>query len=75
MSVEISFNGQTNTTDESSNTKGFDFNIMFGGGVGFNVGPTTLGVELRYTLGTGTVASDGSDIKNGVFAILASITF
>ncbi|HUX61497.1 MAG TPA: porin family protein [Ignavibacteriaceae bacterium] len=74
-SVETSFNGQTNTTDESSNTKGFDFNIMFGGGVGFNVGPTTLGVELRYTLGTGTVASDGSDIKNGVFAILASITF
>lgn len=74
-SVETSFNGQTNTTDESSNTKGFDFNIMFGGGVGFNVGPTTLGVELRYTLGTGTVASDGSDIKNGVFAVLASITF
>lgn len=75
MIVEASYNGQTNITDESGNTKEFDFNIMFGGGVGFNVGSTTLGVELRYTLGTGKVASDGSDIKNGVFAVLASITF
>ena len=74
-SVETSSNGQTTTTDESNMTKGFDFNIMFGGGIGFNVGPTVLGVELRYSLGTGTVANDGTDMKNGVFAILASVTF
>jgi hypothetical protein len=74
-SVQQTFNGQTTTTDESNNTKGFDFNIMFGGGIGFNVGPTVLGVELRYSLGTGTAASDGTDIKNGVFALLASVTF
>ena len=74
-SVETTFNGQTTTTDESNITKGFDFNIMFGGGIGFNVGPTVLGVELRYSLGTGTAANDGTDVKNGVFALLASVTF
>ncbi|MHB8336234.1 MAG: porin family protein [Ignavibacteriaceae bacterium] len=74
-SVETSSNGQTTTTDESNMTKGFDFNIMFGGGIGFNVGPTVLGVELRYSLGTGTAASDGTDMKNGVLALLASVTF
>ncbi len=74
-SSETTFNGQTTTTDQSNITKGFDFNIMFGGGIGFNVGPTVLGIELRYSLGTGTVANDGTDVKNGVFAVLASVTF
>lgn len=74
-SLETTFNGQTQTTDEKDITNGFDFNIMFGGGVNFNVGPTILGVELRYSLATGTNASDGSDSKNGVFALLASVAF
>ncbi len=74
-SEDVTYNSQTTTTDLKSNTKGFDFGLAFGGGVGFNLGASTLGVELRYTLGTGTVATDGTDIKNGVFALLASITF
>ncbi len=74
-SIETSANGQTNTTDESNNTNGFDFNLAFGGGIGFKVATTELGIELRYTLGTGTVDKTGGDIKNGVFALMASVAF
>ncbi len=74
-SQDVTFNSQTTTTDLKSNTKGFDFDLAFGGGVGFNLGASTLGVELRYSLGTGTVATDGTDIKNNVLALLASMTF
>ena len=74
-SIEETENGQSTTIDESSNTNGFDFGIAFGGGIGFRVGPTTLGLELRYTIGTGTVASNGIDITNDVFGLIASVGF
>ncbi|MDE3057904.1 MAG: PorT family protein [Bacteroidota bacterium] len=74
-SVEASGNGQSQTTDESNNTKGFDFNLAFGGGVGFGIGPATLGLDLRYSLGTGTIDKTGGDIKNGVFALMATVGF
>lgn len=74
-SFEASAGGNSNTTDLSDETKGFDFNLAFGGGVGFAAGPTTLGIELRYSLGTGTIDKGGGDIRNGVFALLASVTF
>lgn len=74
-SVDQTSNGQSQTTDIKNTTNGFDFNLMFGGGFNFNVGPTLLGVELRYSFATGTAANDGTDIKNGVLALLASVTF
>jgi hypothetical protein len=63
----------TSSMDTKSMTNSFDFNLAFGGGVGYDIGPTTLGLELRYTLGTGTIdQSSQTDFKNGVFAIMVS---
>ncbi|MGC8595582.1 MAG: porin family protein [Candidatus Kryptoniota bacterium] len=72
-SLTVSSGGQSQTTDESNNTNGFDFNLAFGGGVGFKVGPTTLGIELRYSLATGTADKTGGDIRNSVFGLIASV--
>jgi len=73
--TEASMGGNTSTQDMSDVTNSFDFNLAFGGGLGFNVGPTTLGFDLRYSLGTGTVDKSGGEVKNGVFALMASVEF
>ncbi len=71
----------TTTTDETGNTRPFDFNIVVGGGPNFDLGLMTLGVEARYTFGTGPIFKDGnleapaSDTKNGVWSIMASAAF
>jgi len=76
-SVEGSANGQTQTLDQSSNTKGFDFGLVFGGGIGFNVGTGLLDFSLRYTLGMTSFDNSGSNLTltNGVFSINAGYAF
>lgn len=64
----------TQTIDVSDETKSFEFNLAFGCGVGFGVGPRVLGLEFRYTRGTGTIDKSGGDMRNGVFALIANVT-
>lgn len=53
--------------------RAFDFNITVGGGPHINLGLTTVGLELRYTFGTGRVFHTGSaDYNNNVWSIMAS---
>ncbi len=64
------------TTDESGNTRPFDFNIAVGGGPHIDLGPMTLGVEVRYTFGTGHAFRSGAgDWNNNVWSIMASAGF
>ena len=66
--------GGSLTLDTKYLSSSFDFNLAVGAGAGFDLGPTTLGLELRYTLGTGTLAKpDEGDLRNSVFAIMASV--
>ncbi len=66
---------------EKGNTNPFDFNIAVGGGPNLDLGLTTVGVELRYTFGTGPAFKNGGsgtpfgDAKNGVWSIMASAAF
>jgi Outer membrane protein beta-barrel domain len=66
--------GGSATVDTKNATKSFDFNVAVGAGAGFDVGPTNLGLELRYTFGTGTLSKQVliGNFRNGVFAIIAS---
>lgn len=65
--------------DTKSSVKNFDFNIAIGVGAARDLGPTTLGMELRYTLGTGALCKDpdrtpyDASVRNGVFAVIASV--
>ena len=78
---ESTLGNVTTTTDEAGNTHTFDFNIVVGGGPNFDLGLMTLGVEARYTFGTGNAFNDGnpeapgSGTRNGVWSIMASATF
>lgn len=67
--------GRTFSVDTKNLTRNFDFNLAVGAGAGFGVGPTSLGLELRYTFGTGSLSKTpgASPIRNGVFAIMASV--
>lgn len=64
----------TATSDTKNITRSFDFNVAVGLGVGFGVGPANLGLELRYTFGTGSLLKAGEGtVKNGVFAVIPSV--
>jgi hypothetical protein len=75
--VTVSANNQTQTVDMSSSTKGFDFGVAFGGGVGFVLGKDLLDISVRYTLGITTTDNSPSNLSvtNGVFAIIAGFAF
>ena len=75
--VEASANGQNQTVDLSSQTKGFDFGLAFGGGVGFNIGSGILDFSLRYTLGMTSFDNSGNNLTltNGAFSIIAGYAF
>ena len=64
------------TSDASGNIREFDFNVAVGGGPDINLGPMTLGLEVRYTFGTGRAfRSAGSNWNNNVWSIMASAGF
>ena len=75
--VEATGNSQSQTVDLSSQTKGFDFGLAFGGGVGFNVGSGVLDFSLRYTLGMTSFDNSGNNLTltNGAFSIIAGYAF
>jgi opacity protein-like surface antigen len=57
--------------------KSFDVGLAFGGGVGFPVGPGTLGVDARYNLGLSDIVDyeGGADVKNSVIQFAVSYLF
>lgn len=63
--------------DDSSvgiETKSLDFGLVFGGGVGFGLGPGTLSVDGRYVLGMtniNDIPDDPTDAKNRTIEIMA----
>ena len=75
---ETTYGGIVTTTDEKDNTHPFDFNIAVGGGPNVDLGVTKVGIELRYTFGTGPAFKNGGsgnpfgDAKNGVWSVMAS---
>lgn len=73
-SDKITAGGTSYTVDTRNITESFNFNVAVGAGAGFNVGPTTLGLELRYTFGTGSLTKtpDAATVRNGVFAVMIS---
>ncbi len=76
-SITATSGGQTQTSDQSSNTKGFDFGLAFGGGVGFYVGTGLLDFSVRYTLGLSSFDNSGNNLTltNGTLAIIAGYAF
>jgi hypothetical protein len=76
-SVETQAGGQTSNTDIKNQTKSVDLGLVFGGGVGFDIGKGVLDLSLRYTLGLTTTDNSGANatVKNGVFAIVAAYAF
>ncbi len=64
------------TSNASENIREFDFNVAVGGGPKINIGPITLGLEVRYTFGTGRAfRSAGNNWNNNVWSVMASAGF
>ena len=76
-SIEQTANGQTNTADVSSQVKGFDMGLGFGGGVAFGVGSGLLDFSVRYSLGLTSWDNSGNNLTltNNVFSIVAGYAF
>jgi hypothetical protein len=68
------FEGQTEEDDLDDEVKGFDFPLVFGGGVQFG----SIAIEARYNLGLPNINEESDEdgtIKTRQFAILASFSF
>jgi len=65
--VKVEVDGQSEEEDIEDVTS-TDFSVVFGAGVGFNVGNNEVGVDIRYILGLSTLddSTDPLDIKNNV---------
>ena len=76
-SVEQTANGQTNTADVSSQVKGFDMGLAFGGGVAFGVGTGLLDFSVRYSLGLTSWDNSGNNLTltNNVVSLIAGYAF
>ncbi len=62
--------------DISGSMRLFDFNIAVGCGPNFNVGSIPLGLELRYTFGTGRVFKSGAgNWNNNIWSVMARAGF
>ncbi len=73
-----SFGGNEFDSNNSSFTHLFDFNIAIGGGPTLNLGNVSLGIEVRYTFGTGPIYESPSQYgsaRNGVWSIMASVGY
>lgn len=62
---------------ETIKMKGVDFGILFGGGLGFPVGPGELAVGVRYDLGLVKIVdvTGDPDVKNRVLSVTAEFGF
>lgn len=72
----INFNSNVNFGTEPDNNTGnetyvrrIDFGIQSGAGVLYPVGPGSLNLDLRYSLGLANVDSKPSDVKHRMFVV------
>lgn len=52
----------------------FDFSVVLGGGIAFDVGGRVASIGVRYTRGLMSIGDDGS-VRNRVLSVLASFEF
>ncbi len=52
--------------------KGFDFGLVFGGGLDIDAGSSIITIDARYTLGLTSIDNSGfdEDVKNRVFTVM-----
>lgn len=80
LSAEVEQKGQNAnniTVDVKDQVTSTDFSLVFGAGIGFNLGGHELGVDFRYGLGLGSIDDSGNnlDVKNNVMSLTASFAF
>jgi len=76
--AKVVVDGQTVfDTDQKDNTTSTEYCLVFGGGLGYEVGNNEVGVEIRYILGLNTWddESDPLDVKNNVLNFNAYFGF
>ena len=81
--AEASLGGFSGSFDIGDAIKSFDFGLTFGAGLNFDVGSAIVGIEGRYGFSLDTIAdsdflndsgaSGSADVKNGGFAVMASV--
>jgi hypothetical protein len=70
--------GENESYDVKDETVSFDYGIVFGGGLDFNMAAVKLSAEVRYNLGLANLAKDaepGFSIKNKTLMFLVGIGF
>ncbi len=69
----------TTIEEDIEDTKGTDFGFVVGAGIDLGLGAFGAGkltVDLRYTLGLTTISEfENDEVKNGVFSLMAGISF
>jgi hypothetical protein len=60
--------------DPSLEFEKFDYGILFGGGIGFDLGGQALSIGARYNYGLRRISSDG-DLKHRVLSVVATLEF
>ncbi len=68
-------NGVMNVTNETANTSPFDFNLLFGAGIGFKVGLTDLLLDFRYSYSLSSAGANNFVFKNSTFALVSGVGF
>jgi len=81
--AEASLGGFSGSFDIGDAIKSFDFGLTFGAGLNFDVGSAIVGIDGRYGFSLDTIAdsdflndsgaSGSADVKNGGFAVMASV--
>jgi len=68
-------NGSDADVDVKDQVRTFDFGLVVGGGVDFQVAERTFGVDLRYSKGLSNVVGEGANgsARNDVIAVMGSI--
>jgi hypothetical protein len=73
--VKAKYAGETEKEDIEE-MKSSDLGLVIGGGVDYMMENWILTLDLRYTLGLGTISNyEDEDVKNGVLSILFGISF
>lgn len=78
VSVSISADcDEPSFDDETLDTKGTDFGIVFGGGLEFDAGSAVIIIEGRYNVGLVNLddSTDPDDIKSRTFSFMAGVGF
>ncbi len=73
----VNFNGENISVDLKDSTKAFEYGIVAGAGLDFDLGSSVFNVGARYTFGISTINNfvEKHVWRNGVFAITIGYSF